>query len=310
MSALLALRGRRERTWPRPMRPPWAGWERRRHAQVSHPQLSLEHPRDVVGSNGNPFYCSVVYEVFPSSLAGVNTNEDRHGRDGSSRQLDVAMWWRVHSSARFAMRAFATRAASQMEVAYARHGSPTAVLEARKATGATAEACGPQDVAVRWLAAPINPADLNMIQGTYPIKPKLPAIGGNEGVAVVERAGAEVQSLQEGDWVIPKAPGLGTWRNQSVHNHQHFMRVPSDLPVSQVATASINPCTALRLLNDFAELQEGDVVVQNGGNSSVGRCVIQLAAARGIKTVNLVRERYVQFFQVLAEIQVESLRWC
>ena len=203
------------------------------------------------------------------------------------------MWWRTHASLRFATRTFATQASENMEVVYRRHGSPTAVLEARKGADATAEAFGPFDVAVRWLAAPINPADVNMIQGTYPIKPELPAIGGNEGVAVVERAGAEVQSFQEGDWVIPRAPGLGTWRNHSVHNYQHFMRVPSDLPVSQVATASINPCTALRLLTDFAELKEGDVVVQNGGNSSVGRCVIQLAAARGIKTVNLVRERYV-----------------
>lgn len=34
------------------------------------------------------------------------------------------------------------------------------------------------DVLVKVLAAPINPADMNTIQGRYPVKPQLPAIGG------------------------------------------------------------------------------------------------------------------------------------
>lgn len=42
-------------------------------------------------------------------------------------------------------------------------------------------------VLVKWIAAPVNPADLNQIQGVYPEKPaSLPAIGGNEGFGVVE----------------------------------------------------------------------------------------------------------------------------
>ena len=42
------------------------------------------------------------------------------------------------------------------------------------------------------LAAPINPADLNTIEGTYPKKPSLPAVGGNEGVGEVCLVGANV----------------------------------------------------------------------------------------------------------------------
>lgn len=61
------------------------------------------------------------------------------------------------------------------------------------------------------LAAPINPADLNMIEGTYPIKPLsgLPAIGGNEGVGIVIEKGENVTDLQINDYVIPTKPGLG-----------------------------------------------------------------------------------------------------
>lgn len=42
------------------------------------------------------------------------------------------------------------------------------------------------------LQAPINPADLNIIEGKYPLKPPLPAVAGMEGVAVVCETGSEV----------------------------------------------------------------------------------------------------------------------
>jgi len=37
----------------------------------------------------------------------------------------------------------------------------------------------PQQVLVEVLAAPINPADLNLIEGTYGMRPNLPAVVGN-----------------------------------------------------------------------------------------------------------------------------------
>ena len=40
--------------------------------------------------------------------------------------------------------------------------------------------------------APINPSDINTIEGKYPIKPPLPAVPGNEGVGVVREIGSEV----------------------------------------------------------------------------------------------------------------------
>lgn len=54
---------------------------------------------------------------------------------------------------------------------------------------------------------------------------------------------------------------------------------------------AINPSTAIRLLDDFVNLQKGDVIIQNGANSNVGASIIQIAASRGIKTINIIRER-------------------
>ena len=59
------------------------------------------------------------------------------------------------------------------------------------------------------LAAPINPADINIIQGNYGTISALPAIAGNEGVGVVEEPGSS--SFSKGDWVIPAHPGFGEW---------------------------------------------------------------------------------------------------
>ncbi|KAK3742990.1 hypothetical protein QZH41_015620, partial [Actinostola sp. cb2023] len=102
---------------------------------------------------------------------------------------------------------------------------------------------GPESIGVHMIAAPINPSDVNQIQGTYALKPKLPAVGGNEGFGRVVKVGKEVKGFEEGDFVI------------------------------------------------LAESALGSTVIQNGANSGVGRAVIQLAAAWGIQTINVVRDR-------------------
>jgi len=51
----------------------------------------------------------------------------------------------------------------------------------------------------------------------------------------------------------------------------------------------VNPATAWQLLHAFGSLQPGDSIVQNAGNSAVGRCVIQLARDLGIRAISFVR---------------------
>lgn len=52
---------------------------------------------------------------------------------------------------------------------------------------------------------------------------------------------------------------------------------------------AVNPMTAHLMLQDFADLEAGDWIIQSAANSAVGELVIQLAALRGINTVNIVR---------------------
>jgi NADPH:quinone reductase-like Zn-dependent oxidoreductase len=57
----------------------------------------------------------------------------------------------------------------------------------------------------------------------------------------------------------------------------------------QLAMLGINPPTASLLLDEAPDLKPGDWVVQNAANSGVGRSLIAIAKARGIKTINFVR---------------------
>ncbi|XP_028970437.1 enoyl-[acyl-carrier-protein] reductase, mitochondrial [Esox lucius] len=152
-------------------------------------------------------------------------------------------------------------------------------------------ALGQHSVRLRMLAAPVNPADINMLQGTYPILPRLPAVGGNEGLGEVIEVGTAVTSLRPGDWAIPWDAGFGTWRTEAVCEAGDLLRIPRDMPLLGAATIGVNPCTAYRMLHDFVTLTPGATVIQNGANSAVGQAVIQIAAALGVKTINVIRDR-------------------
>lgn len=78
---------------------------------------------------------------------------------------------------------------------------------------------------MKWLLAPVNPADINTIQGKYPSKPPLPAIPGNEGVGEVIAVGANVKALTVGDRVIPNGVNLGTWRTHAIYHSKELMKV-------------------------------------------------------------------------------------
>ncbi len=43
----------------------------------------------------------------------------------------------------------------------------------------------------------------------YGTKASLPAVGGSEGVGVVQEVGGDVSGVRVGDWVVPAKPGMG-----------------------------------------------------------------------------------------------------
>mmetsp|Transcript_17214 Transcript_17214/g.28810 ORF Transcript_17214/g.28810 Transcript_17214/m.28810 type:complete len:382 (-) Transcript_17214:193-1338(-) len=178
-------------------------------------------------------------------------------------------------------------------------GNPLKVLNLEQVEPINISSIGPKEVALKMLAAPINPSDMLMVAGRYGIEAKLPAIAGNEGVGVVKAIGNGVSGFQVGDWVIPRGGGFGTWCQEAVVSESSVDKVANDIPVAYAATIGVNPCTAYRLLKDFGNLQPGDFIIQNAANSMVGYCVIQMANLMGIKTINVIRNDRPDVFEEL-----------
>ena len=137
------------------------------------------------------------------------------------------------------------------------------------------------------LAAPINPADLNVVEGTYGELPPLPATIGNEGAGEILALGPGVENLRIGQKVLPLA--FGTWTSELILPAKNAIPLPDNIDIHQAAMLAVNPATAWRLLHDFAQLQPGDWIAQNAANSGVGRAVIQLARHLGFRSLNVVR---------------------
>lgn len=142
-------------------------------------------------------------------------------------------------------------------------------------------------VRVSILATPIHPSNLLKISGQYGIAPQLPEIPGTEGVGRVTEVASDVDTIKVGQIVF--IAGYPTWQEEVTGPASSFIPLPDGADIQQMSMLMINPITALRLLDTFASLKEGDWVVQNAANSAVGGYLIQLAKKRGIRTINIVR---------------------
>jgi len=170
-------------------------------------------------------------------------------------------------------------------VVYERHGNPAEVLRVETQPWPKAAA---DEAVVQMRAAPINPADLNAIEGKYPVRPELPATPGFEGAGVVVDLGSDVTGMTAGALVI-LPHNLGTWREAVAVKASELVAVPPEIEPVHAAMLKINPMTAWRLLHDYVDLKSGDWLIQNAANSAAGRAVIQIANDLGYKTVNVVR---------------------
>ncbi|KAG0686315.1 mitochondrial 2-enoyl thioester reductase [Pichia californica] len=160
----------------------------------------------------------------------------------------------------------------------------------------------PDDIVVESIACPINPSDINQIQGVYPSKPPLSltslpnlnnpaAVTGNEGLFKVIAKGSNVNNFENGDWCIPKNVNFGTWCTHKSALNNEFIKIPKTISINEAATIAVNPSSAYQMLTYFEKLQPGDWFIQNGANSQVGRAAIQIAKKLGLNSLNIVRNR-------------------
>src|SRR4029453_6006744 len=180
---------------------------------------------------------------------------------------------------------------------YETHGNPADVLHVESRPW-PAPASG--EVVVKMRAAPINPADLNQIEGKYPVRAQLPATPGFEGAGIVAEVDRDVTNINAGALVI-LPHNAGTWRGAVAVKADELVVVPGGVEPVDATILKINPMTAWRLLHDYVDLARGDWLIQNAANSAAGRAVIQIARELGYKTVNVVRRS-----ELIGELRAEG----
>jgi trans-2-enoyl-CoA reductase len=118
----------------------------------------------------------------------------------------------------------------------------------------------PNTVNIGFVLAPINPADINVIEGVYPAKPEPDVslsqakdrplfVGGNEGMGKVMDVGEGVVGLRKDDWVVVTKPQSGTWLSAKNVALSDVLKVPKQgLSEAQAATITVRLLIIIRIL--------------------------------------------------------------
>jgi NADPH:quinone reductase-like Zn-dependent oxidoreductase len=167
-------------------------------------------------------------------------------------------------------------------------GEPAEVVELVEIPDPGAPGAGEVLVAVEY--APINTSALLLIRGQYGVRPALPTGVGNEGVGRILAVGHDVSHLHVGDRVLIPLTSY-SWRERLVVPAGDLFSLPPSADPQQLAMLRINPPTAALLLSEYVDLKPGAWVIQDAGNSGVGRSVIAFAKERGLHTASLVRRQ-------------------
>jgi trans-2-enoyl-CoA reductase len=144
------------------------------------------------------------------------------------------------------------------------------------------------EVRVQMEFAPIHPADINQLEGRYGRSPALPAVPGGEGAGVVVEVGSSQLGSLLGRRVMVLGQ-VGTWAEFCQLPATLVRPVAEELGAQQAAMLRLNPSTAWRMLHGFVDFEPGEWLIQNAGNSAVGRAVAQIGGYLGVRVLSVVR---------------------
>ncbi len=149
----------------------------------------------------------------------------------------------------------------------------------------------PDQVLVRLKAAAVNPLDIKMREGVYPLT-NFPFVPGWDGAGIVEAIGADVTTVGKGDEVYlfygSFGKANGNYAEYTLCRERNLAAKPKSLSFAEAAAAPLVTLTAWEALFDRASLQAGQSVLIHAGAGGIGHVAIQLAVNRGITVYTTV----------------------
>jgi len=144
---------------------------------------------------------------------------------------------------------------------------------------------GPGQVVVRVNAIGVNPVDVYVLSGQYPVKPSLPYTPGWDAGGVVELVGEGVSHFAAGDSVYVAGTISGAYAQQALCQESQVHRLSAQVTYEQGAAVGVPYATAYRALFQRGAARAGEVVLVHGATGGVGIAAVQLARASGITVI-------------------------
>jgi NADPH:quinone reductase-like Zn-dependent oxidoreductase len=163
---------------------------------------------------------------------------------------------------------------------------------------------GADEVLIRVRAAGINPFDWKVADGELrdEMEHRFPLILGFDAAGVVERVGANVTGLAEGDevygYLFKPVMGEGTYAEYVGAPAAIVAKKPESVGFAEAAALPTPGLAALDLV-DAVNPKECDTVLIVGATGGVGSYAVQLAARRGARVIATARQANEAFVREL-----------
>ena len=163
---------------------------------------------------------------------------------------------------------------------------------------------GVGELLIRVRAAGVNPFDWKVADGALEgeQKHRFPLILGFDAAGVVERVGAEVTGLAEGDevygYLFKPVVGGGAYAEYVTAPATIVAKKPESVGMTEAAALPTPGLTAMDLI-DAVDLGDGETAFIVGATGGVGSYAVQLAARRGARVIATARRANEAFVREL-----------
>ncbi len=164
-------------------------------------------------------------------------------------------------------------------------------------------------VLIRVRAAGVNPFDWKVADGALKdeMEHRFPLILGFDAAGVVERVGAAVTGLAEGDevygYLSKPVIGGGTYAEYVSAPATIVAKKPTSIGFAEAAALPMPGLTAMDLV-DAVDPKDGESVLIVGATGGVGSYAIQLASRRGARVIATARRENEAFVRELGASEV------
>lgn len=165
----------------------------------------------------------------------------------------------------------------------------------------------PTEVLVRMHATSVNPVELFIRAGAFPLLGDPPFILGWDVSGVVEEAVPGSSGVAAGDEVygMPLFPrAAGSYAEYVAAPSRQLARKPRNLDHAQAAALPLVGLTAWQALVDIAKLQAGQLVLIHAAGGGVGHVAVQIAHALGAHVIGTASAGKLAFVRDLGADEV------